>query len=86
MKNKKTKKRTKKWFKIEYLYDELENSLGNVNGFEVKQLYVYSFDITSACKEQGIARNRVIDYYAVESSPAESIKLQCIKKLYDSWK
>ena len=86
MKNKKTKKRTKKWFKIEYLYDELENSLGNVNGFEVKQLYVYSFDITSACKEQGIARNRVIDYYVVESSPAESIKLQLIKKLYDSWK
>ena len=85
MKNKKTKKRTKKWFKIEYLY-ELQNSYGNVNGFEVKRLYVYSFDITSACKAQGIARNRVIDYYAVESSPAESIKLQLIKKLYDSWK
>ena len=85
MKNKKTKKRTKQWFKIEYI-DELENSLGNVNGFEVKQLYVYSFDITSACKAQNIARNHVIDYYAVESSPAESIKLQRIKKLYDSWK
>lgn len=78
--NKNSKKRTKKWFKIECLF-ELENSLGNVNGFEVKQLYAYDFDITSACKAQNIARDCVIDYY-----PAESIKLQRIKKLYNKWR